>query len=58
MDEAVHALATAALADGVKRLALSCRTIERVELTVTMPQGGSVAVMDCHLPIVLAKVLS
>ena len=44
MDEAVHALATAALADGVKRLALSCRTIERVELTVTMPQGGSVAV--------------
>ena len=44
MDEAVHALATAALADGVKRLARSCRTIESVELTVTLPQGGSVAV--------------
>ena len=43
MDESVHALATAALADGVKRLARSCRMIERVELTVTMPQGGSVA---------------
>jgi hypothetical protein len=41
MDEAVHALATAALADGVKRLARSCRTIESVELTVTMPQGAA-----------------
>ncbi len=44
MDESVHALAAAALADGVKRLALSCRAIESVEFTVTMPQGGSVTV--------------